>query len=66
MYACSTSTRINELNTLAKLISCECKCRSDGKKCNSDQCRNNNKCRSECINVAYVKKICLESSYVSL
>ena len=29
--------RINELKTLAKHISCECKCRFDERKCNSDQ-----------------------------
>ena len=26
----------------------ECKCRFDGKKCNSDQLWNNNKCRNKC------------------
>ena len=30
-------TRINASKTLAKYILCECKCRLDGKKCNSDQ-----------------------------
>ena len=35
---------INELETLTKHISCECKCRFDGRKCNSDQWWNNNKC----------------------
>ena len=30
-------TGINESKTLAKHISCECKCRCDGRKCNSDQ-----------------------------
>ena len=28
---------INESKTLTKHISCECKCRFDGRKCNSDQ-----------------------------
>ena len=28
---------INESKTLKKHISCECKCRFDGRKCNSDQ-----------------------------
>ena len=37
-------TVINESKTLTKHISCECKCRFDGKKCNSDQWWNNNKC----------------------
>ena len=30
-------TGINELKTLAKYISCECKCKFDGKNCNSNQ-----------------------------
>ena len=42
-------TRINESKALAKHISCECKCRFDGRKCNSDQWWNNNKCRCGCI-----------------
>ena len=37
-------TGINELKTLTKRISCECKCRFDGRKCNSDQWWNNEKC----------------------
>ena len=41
-------TGINELKILAKHISCKCKCRFDGRKCNSDQCWNNDKCRCEC------------------
>ena len=39
---------INELKPLAKHISCKCKCRFDGKKCNSDQWWNNDKCQYEC------------------
>ena len=35
---------INESKTLTKHISCECKCKFDGKKCNSDQWWNNDKC----------------------
>ena len=31
-------TVINESKTLTKHVSCECKCRFDGRKCNSDQC----------------------------
>ena len=38
----------NETNILTKDISCECKCKLDKKKCNSDQWWNNNKCRCEC------------------
>ena len=41
-------TGINESKTLAKHISCECKCRFDGRISNSDQWWNNNKCRCEC------------------
>ena len=41
-------TRINESKTLTKHISCEFKCRFDGKKCNSDQWWNNDKCRCQC------------------
>ena len=37
--------RINESKTLAKHISCECKCKFDARKCNSNQKLNNNKCR---------------------
>ena len=41
-------TQINELKTLRKHISCKCKCKFDGRKCNSNQKWNNNKCRCEC------------------
>ena len=41
-------TGINESKTLTKHISCECKCRFDGRKCNSDQWWNNDKCWCEC------------------
>ena len=37
-------TGINELKTLAKHISCESKCRFDGRKCYSNQWWNNYKC----------------------
>ena len=37
-------TRINESKALTKDISCECKFRFDGRKCNSDQWWNNDKC----------------------
>ena len=36
-------TEINESKTLAKDISCECKCKFDGRICNSDQWWNNDK-----------------------
>ena len=35
---------INESETLTKHISCKCKCKFDGRKCNSNQNWNNNKC----------------------
>ena len=34
--------------TLTKDILCECKCKFDGRKCNSNQWWNNNKCPCEC------------------
>ena len=43
-------TWINELKTLAKHISRECKCKFDGRKCNSNQKWNNDKCRCKCKN----------------
>ena len=39
---------INKSKTLTKDISCACKCKFDGRKCNLDQWWNNDKCRSEC------------------
>ena len=53
----STTTGINELKTLTKYILYECKCKFAGRKFNSDQCWNNDKCRCECKNDMYVKKI---------
>ena len=44
-------TGTNESKTLTKQISCKCKCKVDGRKCNSDQWWNNNKCQCECKNV---------------
>ena len=41
---------INASKILTKYISCECKCKLDGRKCNSNQCWNNDKCRCECKN----------------
>ena len=38
-------TGINESRTLTKHISCEFKCKFDGRKCNSHQKWNNEKCR---------------------
>ena len=36
-------TGINESETLTKHISCKCKCQFDGRKCNSNKKRNNDK-----------------------
>ena len=49
--------KINEFKILTKHVSCECKCRFDERKCNLDEWWNNDKCRCECKNVGYVKKI---------
>ena len=43
-------TGINELKTIAKHKSCEYKCEFDGRKCNSIQKWNNDKCRCGCEN----------------
>ena len=39
---------INEPKTLTEHISCECNCRFDGRKCNSDQWWNRGKCQCVC------------------
>ena len=41
-------TGINESKTSTNHISCEYKCKFDGRKCNSDQWCNNDKCWCEC------------------
>ena len=41
---------INKSETLIKHMSCEFKCKFDGKKCNSNQKWNKDKCRCECKN----------------
>ena len=46
-------TGINELKKLTKHILCKCKCRFDGRKCNTDQWWNNSKCRCECTTNLY-------------
>ena len=38
------TTGINELKTLTKRISCKCKCKIGGTKCNLDQWWNIHKC----------------------
>ena len=59
-------TGINESKTVAKHISCECKGKFDGRKCNSNQKWKNDKCRGECKNprkhhVREKKKLYFES-----
>ena len=48
-------TGISELKTSIKHISCESKCKFNGKKCNQDQWWNNDKCWCEC-KTSYVCK----------
>ena len=55
----SIITRINELKTLTEHISCECKCKFDEEKCNSNQWWNNNKWRCE-----YKKYNICEKDYI--
>ena len=50
-------TGIHESKTLTNHISCECKCKFDGRKFSSDQWWNNDKCQCGC-------KKCLESCYM--
>ena len=45
----------NKSETLTKDISCKCK--FDGKKCNSNQWWNNNTCRCECEKIYVCKKV---------
>ena len=47
----------NESKILTNNTSCECKCKFDGRKCNSNQKRNNDKYQCMCKNIIYVKKI---------
>ena len=50
-------TEINVSKALTKYISCECKCKFDGRKCNSDQWWNNSKSRLSVKSIIYLKKI---------
>ena len=57
-------TKISEVNTSIRQISCDCKCKSNDKKCNSDQRWDSDKCQCECkktIKHHICKKVCLES-----
>ena len=48
LHIFSIITGINESKTLAKHLSCKCECKFNGKKRNSNQKWNNNKCWHEC------------------
>ena len=52
-------TRINQSKTITKHRSCKCKFGFDGRKCNSDQLWNNNKCQCRCT-----KRYVCEKDYV--
>ena len=49
-------TGVNESKILTKHILCQCKCKLDGRKCNSNQRWNSKKCRCVCKNIIYMKK----------
>ena len=49
-------TKINEGKTLIKQISCDCKCRFNSTKCNSNQKQNNDKYQCECKKYRTCKK----------
>ena len=49
-------TAINELKTLTKHRPYECNCKFDGRKCNSNQMLNTDKCYVSVKNIIQVKK----------
>ena len=51
-------TKKNEAKTMAKHISCGCKCKFNSKTCNSNQKSNNKTCPCECKNYHRCKKDC--------
>ena len=53
-------TGIHESKTLTKDASCECKCKFDRRKRNSNKWWNNDKCRCECKKIMYAEKIMFE------
>ena len=53
-------TGIDKSKTLTKHISSKCKCKFDGRKCNSDQWWNDNNADASLKNVIYVKNIIFE------
>ena len=62
LRAFNVIARINELQTLARHISCECKCKFDGRKCNSNQKWNNESCNCGCKNLKKIH-VC-EKDYI--
>ena len=48
LSVCNMIMGINESKKFSKHISCTCKCKFDGTKCESNHCWNNDKCRCEC------------------
>ena len=48
-------TNKNEAKTMAKHISCDCKCKFNSTTCNSNQKWNNNTCQCECKNCCKCK-----------
>ena len=66
-------TNKNEVKTMTKHISCECKCKFNSTVCNSNQKWNNKTCQCECKNYHKCKKdynwdpstcICENSKYL--
>ena len=58
---------VNELKTLKaylKYISCECRCEYDGRKYNSKQKQNNDKCHCTCKKPIKHRVFCLQSLWV--
>ena len=49
-------TGANESKTLTEHISCECKCKFNGTKCNSNQWWNNDKCWCDCKKIHLFEK----------
>ena len=60
------TTELNEPETLTTHVLYQCKCKFDGRKCNSNQNWNNNKCQSECKSLSkhnlYIKDYIWNSS----
>ena len=54
--------RMNEVKTLAKHSSCNCKCKFNGTTCNSNEKWNNNKCKFEYKKYRAFKKDCTWNS----